>query len=384
MVSSIALRNAPFGMWNCLAHHPRPVLAVALQGILLAGLYHYYSRPSLLGTYIIGSCNVTKTDAECSFKQLRPFEDANRIDEVWRSLTSSDIQTFKDLFSYTRNVDPALVSRLLARPNEHFVQVAKRIGATNPEEFSVEKLERDSVVFKESFDTMSSDYKNRFWIGQELAFVLNRWSDDFTEQAVLGLMAHEAGHSILKHTVREIAFALKLQGIPVESLDDVTELLHAFESKFKELPKTESAKRLYSRVVDLMWRYCYGCSLEQKFGQMLGHIRASAIEKVPDLYRNKEWEADRFTMRDPFLARGLREYLIRILEKCKANPKANCSKHYVDSTTHPAIISRIQSLTRSLCDGYPKENSDICPGDARLRSRANSTCPVADLSYDYK
>jgi len=148
MVSPIALRNAPFGMWNCLAHHPRPVLAVALQGILLAGLYHYYSRPSLLGTYITGTCNVTKTDADCSFKQLRPFEDANRIDEVWRSLTSSDIQTLKNLFSYTSDVDPALVSRLLARPNKHFVQVAKRMGATNPEEFSVAELHPNSFVYK--------------------------------------------------------------------------------------------------------------------------------------------------------------------------------------------------------------------------------------------
>ncbi len=232
---------------------------------------------------------------------------------------------------------------------------------------------------------MAIDYfKNHLFIGQEWAFVLNGWSNDFAEQAARGFMAHEVAHSILKHTEREIAFGLKLQGISVESLNDVREFLYAaVESHFKEPPKTESAKRLYFRVLDFMNNYI-GDSEEHKFYRMLKGLRRSIIQKIPEFYRNKEKEADLLTLRDPYLARGLRDYLTRVIEKCKKHPEFKCSDHSMDTVTHPSRVSRIEYITRALCVEYPKENSDICPGDARLRSRANSTCPVADLSYDYK
>ncbi len=233
----------------------------------------------------------------------------------------------------------------LSLANEHLNRVVEKMGALG--QFSVTEYDPNPI------NMHNKGIKNQMRIGEKMADVLNGGNTEFTVQSALGLMAHEVAHRILKHNEQTIAFLLESQGIPVKSLDDLVEVLSG-------TPETQSAKRLF---ID------YHNWASGETPESVEKLINSVNQKISEFYRNQEKEADLLTMRDSYLARGLRDYFVRIIENCEKNPEFHCSVSYVDDEKHPSTVSRIHYMTRALCQEYPEENSDICPDtDSRYGS----------------
>ncbi len=346
------------------------IMTFSVTGIRNSDL-NPFNVPRSLSSYVTGECT---PDGACSFSFSGEFANVGREkDEFWKSLTPSEIKTLKDLIYYQFNnefVVNALKSRIFSKSNEYLNQVAEKMGSS--EKFSVTNfypVDRDALI-SDLYLMQIDPVENHISIGQECAAVLNGWTDDISLQSVLGVMAHELGHRILKHFERHIAFGLELNGISVESLDDITTML---KSNCKEFPQKESVKRICQ----------YLNNYYEKFSKRFDPTEI-VIQKKPEFYRDQEREADLLTMRDPYLARGVRDQIVRLIENCEKNPKFKpfCFVYNIHTSTHPSAISRIQYLTRALCGEYPEENRDICP-NAGLRYQGNSTCPAVDLSYKY-
>ncbi len=170
--------------------------------------------------------------------------------------------------------------------------------------------------------------------------------------------------------------ALESIGCKIESWEDISEFKKAFQEDFQILPEKESAKHLCVAFLDYHHKYT-----DEKIKNEI--IRSTDWKQVwnslvndfkkthPEWDRDDERRADLHTLRDPALARGLRDYLFRHITNCKANHK-DCSVLEKDSPSHPSVTNRVTYLTQALCKNYPEENRDLCP-DARLPR--NATCP---------
>lgn len=217
---------------------------------------------------------------------------------------------------------------------------------------------------------MKIDRSNGISMGSEYAFGLNG-SGKHSRQQLFGLIGHETAHRILQHHERGAASILAFHGIPVESLEAAGEFVDAGASNFKELPKTESGKRL----VEAFLKFAEG---KGDPNQVYRDMYQSAMKANPNLSRDQEKEADMLTLRDSYLARGLRDYFAQEVyeqeAKC-AKKNLDCSSLYKDSDTHPSLPTRKGYMTRGLCGVYPKENQDLC-GDLARGTIRNGTCPI--------
>jgi hypothetical protein len=242
--------------------------------------------------------------------------------------------------------------------NQYLNEVAREMGALG--QYAVTEYDPNPV-------NMYMQGNNKMRIGKIMADVLNGDSTEFIVQSALGVMAHELAHRILKHHERINAFLLESQGIPVKSLDDLIEVLSG------NIPKTHSGKSLFIDFHN--WA-------SRQTPESIDQLKNSLSQNNPEFYRNIEREADLLTMRDSYLARGLRDHFVKVIEDCEKTLKPHCNISYVDGKKHPSTVSRIHYMTRALCNEYPEENKDICP-DRNVAYRSNATCPVVDLCYRY-
>jgi hypothetical protein len=354
---------APFFGFHGMLTHPWKTLPIALASIMLAGSYFWspytYNRLPI-------ECKEIRDGREICFIRLN-YEWEN-LNQVWKSLTPIEIQKFKDYFGDLLPMDQRLKDHLFLKPSELINQVAKRIGSSDLGEFSI-------TDFHDHLEGMSVSVDNQVKIGKEIAYALNGWSHTLSPQEILGGFAHEVGHRIAKYQERQCRGALALQGIPVESLEDAKEFLLVIHKGSEEFLTRQSAKRLYASFINN--EEIAVLSKNERRGNMFTMMDLFillACNRNPEYLRNEERVADLYTMRDPVLGRGLRDFFLRRLDRCKNIESYPCPDddiYYMKS--HPPTSERIRYLTDALCDAYPKENSDIC---SNYRPNATTTtCP---------
>jgi len=269
---------------------------------------------------------------------------ANINDEDWASMTQqekTDLNTFYSEFPCN-----AISEKFRTGVIKTVQDIAKRMGFSNPEQISIGEIGKM---------VMNIDFENKIGVEIDVAKVLNGFSSRYSHQTASGAIAHEIAHRILKHHEQRQLFKLMQMGIHVNSLDTVSDFL--ISRKLKEPPKTEAGKQLmevYSKI-----RSKGICStnfiLEEK-----------VLREIADLSRNQEKEADLLTFRDPYLARGMRDYLNTQIETCKEISRLVPSFKEIyarlekDTEEHPATVERRDYMTEGLCRNHRKENQDIC------------------------
>ena len=100
----------------------------------------------------------------------------------------------------------------------------------------------------------------------------------------------------------------------------------------------------------------------------------AAFKEHPTFQREQEKEADLLTLKDPYLARGLRESFYNGMERhaaeCQNKPSMDPAAVYKDSDTHPSHEARVDYLTDALCREFPQSHQDLCS------QPRNGTCPL--------
>jgi hypothetical protein len=206
-------------------------------------------------------------------------------------------------------------------------------------------------------------------------FVLNGWDNRYSRQSVLGVLAHEVAHRILRHNEQRVAWGLQAAGVPVESLEDIEEVLQTLKSQEEKLSQKELVQRLFQStkranltdIISIEKKLSKKESVQRLFQSMKKanltdiisireRLESTVTQHLPDL-REQEFEADLFTLRIPEYARGLRDGFVQLLNHCRK--KMPC-RHDEDGLTHPAMSRRIDRLTNAICETYPEQNRDLC------------------------
>lgn len=344
-------------------------------GALLSLATHLYSFSDSSSTK---SDEYKETYSEIQNKWLCKSESFKDLD----SLSQTDLSILENcLFDPTEIQD-----ELMDRVQNELKKVARKMGAKNPDRFKA-KLDISISGHNAGIDSLGVAY-----VGIEYPLAMVGLSKEVTRNQALGVLAHEVAHRILRH--QEVAFAsgLKLLGVNVESLEDVSELLKIASFKFRRTPTRTSAKVLlqdFKKLGPMETMECWSDKgrLESRFKQRARNLHTidlstrfyivKLITQLNPIYDpvSHEREADLLTLRFLPYARGLREAFIT---DC-TDPK-QCIEPIPG---HPTFLERITYLTASLCQKYPEQNKDICFEVCAAMPRQetnNQTCQIEEIA----
>ncbi len=173
-------------------------------------------------------------DCETECKQLA-------AEKTWEVLTPEQMLLLKTAQLALCRCQP-IIDRLFVKLEGVIRNVAQRMGATHPEEFS--------AIHDLSFKVTGILPNKKLVVEKDLVYSLNGWDTIYTQRQIQGVIAHEIAHGLLNHSVLWLDYACSPGGkmqIPVSS-KVFSEILTTLNSGFQALPKTESAKQLLKNI----------------------------------------------------------------------------------------------------------------------------------------